>query len=264
VRVRPGAVAGRAHARAPRAASHGHRMSDEPDRREQRGPERPRASSRYSLYVGMAFLAVIVIATVNAFNNDSGGLLGADSAQVGEALAEFAVPELVGGADADANIFQDDCSTSENPCPPDERRTPACEVDEPHVIRVCDLFDRPSVISFWFQTPAECPPTQDAVDAAARRWRGRVNFLSIAIRGERDELVRIVTERGWTMPVGWDRDGAVSNLYRVGVCPTLAFVRPGGVLEAAKIGSDELSAAQLDEDLRDLVADARRRARTPR
>ena len=43
------------------------------------------------------------------------------------------------------------------------------------------------------------------------------------------------------MPVGYDADGAVSNLYRVGVCPTVAFAYPGGILREAKIGSEELT-----------------------
>jgi hypothetical protein len=230
----------------------------------EREDERPRSTNRYSIYVGIAFLILIGIATVNTFNTEGGGVLGGDPAQAGEALSEFAVPELIGGADADANVFQDDCDSSANPCPDDDTRTPACQVQLPHVLRVCDFFDKPLVLSFWFATPSDCPPTQDAIDAAARRWRGRVNFLSIAVRGDRDELAQIVRERGWTLPVGWDRDGAVSNLYRVGVCPTVAFVRTGGVLEQAKIGSGELVPAELDADIERLVGASRRLAATSR
>ena len=113
-----------------------------------------RQSSRYSAFVGLAFIALIVIAAINTFESNEGGVLGADESQVGEPLPEFAVP----------------CETSEVPCPADEQRTPACEVDVPNVIRICDLFDRPLVLSFWFSTPAECPPTQDVVDNAARRY----------------------------------------------------------------------------------------------
>ena len=47
------------------------------------------------------------------------------------------------------------------------------------------------------------------------------------------------------MPVGFDRDGAVATLYRVGGCPTFAYVFPGGTLQDASIG--ELSAPQLSE-----------------
>ena len=231
---------------------------------DERDRERPRSTNRYSIYVGIAFLVLIAVATYNTFRTEGGGVLGGNSADVGQALSEFAVPELIGGADADANVFQDDCSSSANPCPADDRRTPACEVDLPRVLRVCDFFDRPLVISFWFSTPSDCPPTQDAVNAAAERWRGKVNFLSIAVRGDHDELERIVEQRGWTLPIGWDRDGAVSNLYRVGVCPTVAFVRTGGVLEQARIGSDELERARFDSDIERLIASSRRLASNPR
>lgn len=223
-----------------------------------------RPPSRYSTFVGLAFLVLIVIAAVNTFETDEAGVLGADEAEIGAPLPEFAVPELIGGEDADANVFQDDCESSRIPCPADEQRTPACQVEVARVIRICDLFERPLVLSFWFSTPAECPPTQDVVDQAARRYRDRVNFLSLAVRGDREELTRIVTERGWQLPVGWDRDGAVSNLYRVGLCPTVAFVLPGGILREARIGSDELDRRQLDAAIEGLIREAGRRAEASR
>jgi hypothetical protein len=46
----------------------------------------------------------------------------------------------------------------------------------------------------------------------------------------------------------------------VGVCPTVAFVLPGGVLREAKIGAPELETETLDESIDALIADARRRA----
>jgi hypothetical protein len=237
-------------------------MTDE-DHSGERERERLRSTSRYSVWVGVAFVIVIAVASINTFTNDEGGLLGAD-AQAGEPLPEFAVPELPGGDDADANIFQDDCESSANPCPERERRTPACEVDLPRVLRVCDYFDRPLVLSFWFTSPAECPPTQDLVDRAAARYGERVNFLSIAVRGEREELERTVRERDWSIPVGWDRDGAVSNLYRVGVCPTVAFILPGGILSEAKVGTEELDRGQLDDAIDELLQTSRERAAATR
>lgn len=249
-------------------------MSDPPERRSE-GPEqearpgdaereRLRATSRYSLWVGVAFLILVVVATLNTLRTDEDGLLGAGEAEAGTPLAEFALPRLPGGPDADANIYQDDCGTSEIPCPPEERRTPACEVEDDGVIRVCDLFDRPLVLSFWFTTPGDCPPTQDVVDAVSARYRDRVAFLSIAVRGERDELERIIRERGWSLPIGWDRDGAVSSLLRVGVCPTVAFVLPGGILSGAAIGSDELTEAGLSDRIDGLIRESRERARERR
>jgi thiol-disulfide isomerase/thioredoxin len=229
------------------------------------GPQRPGPGRRYSIFVGIAFLALIGVATLNTIRTESGGTLGTGDDERGMALPEFAVPDArTGPLDQDANIYQDDCSTSENPCPPDARRQPACRIPREGAIRVCDLFDRPLVISFWFTRGADCLPTQDIVDRIAARYRGRVNFLSIDIRDDPPDVRQIVDERGWSIPVGYDRDGAVSDLYLVGGCPTVALAYPGGILAFAKVGTEELSEPQLAGDVRRLVRQSRTRARADR
>ncbi len=57
------------------------------------------------------------------------------------------------------------------------------------------------------------------------------------------------------MPVGYDRDGAVAGLYRVGGCPTFAYAYPGGTLRSAGIG--DLTAAQLSTRVARLLAASR-------
>jgi hypothetical protein len=49
-----------------------------------------------------------------------------------------------------------------------------------------------------------------------------------------------------------DRDGAVAGLYCVGLCPTFAYVYPGGTLQSAGVG--ELTAPQLSERVDRLLA----------
>jgi hypothetical protein len=217
----------------------------------------PGLSSRYTLLVGVAFIALVVVATLNTLRTGDSGILGTEEVR-GERLPEFAVPDIRGELDQDANIAQTACETSERPCPDDARQTRACEIDPEGAIRVCDLFHRPLVLSFWFTTPDECPPTQDAVAAVARRFRGRVNFLSIAVRGDRDEIEGIVSERDWQLPVGWDRDGAVSNIYRVGVCPTVVFAFPGGVFQSVALG-DNVNEPALIADTRGLLRESAER-----
>ena len=99
--------------------------------------------------------------------------------------------------------------------------------------------------------------TQDLVDRVATRYRGRVNFLSIDVRDDPQDVHRIVREHGWEVPVGYDRDGAVSNMYRVGGCPTLVFAYPGGILAFEQVG--ELSEAELAADVQRLVRRSRLR-----
>jgi hypothetical protein len=57
------------------------------------------------------------------------------------------------------------------------------------------------------------------------------------------------------MPVGFDRDGAVAALYRVGGCPTFAYAYPGGTLQGASVG--DLTAPQLEARVRKLLAATR-------
>jgi hypothetical protein len=231
---------------------------DEPRRvagRRTLGPA-PKPGSRYSIFVGLAFLALVLVAFANLITTRESGTLGLDEETSDLPLPEFAVPAAASDLEGDANIAQDDCETAELPCPSDARRTPACRVRLPGVIRVCDLFDRPLVISFWFTRGSDCEPQQDVVSAVYERYRGRVNFLSLNVRDDRDTVRELARERGWQMPLGHDRDGAVSNLYRVGGCPTFVYAYPGGILESAGIG--ELSEAELSANVRRLLRDSRR------
>jgi thiol-disulfide isomerase/thioredoxin len=233
-------------------------VTSDPQNTSQRRPK----ASRYSLFVGLAFLVVIVVATVNTFGTRDDGILGTGAVAKGAPLQQFAVPDLRGSREGDANVYQDNCGSSSNPC--DDVRTPACQVGGPGAIRVCDLFDKPLVISFWFTGSANCLPSQDVVDRVAKRFAGEVNFLSIDVRDNRDDAREIVEQRGWTIPVGYDADGAVSNLYRVGGCPTVAFAYPGGIFAEAKLGTDEVTEQALTTDVENLVKESNARAETDR
>jgi hypothetical protein len=157
-------------------------------------------------------------------------------------------------------VAQDDCESSALPCPEDARRTPACRIRTPGSIRVCDFFGRPLVISFWFtKGGGDCADQQDVVDAAYRRYRGRVNFLSLDVRDSRDTVRDLIRQHGWSLPVGYDRDGAVASLYKVGGCPTFAYVYPGGTLASASIG--DLTLGQLSARAERLLAVSRAAAR---
>jgi hypothetical protein len=209
---------------------------------------------RYSILVGLIFLAIIVVATVSTIESGGGGeTLGLDKLPSRWPLPEFAVPAGAGELEGDANVAQDDCETSSLPCSEDARRTPACRVELPESIRVCDFFERPLVISFWFSKGGnDCVKQQDLVERVFRRYRERVGFLSLDIRDDRDTLRDLIRQRGWTMPVGYDRDGAVAGLYGIGLCPTFAYVYPGGTLESASVG--ELTDTQLSDRVDRLLA----------
>lgn len=207
---------------------------------------------RYSLVVGLIFAAVILIAVINTLGDKDEGTLGLDRVSGRWPLPEFAVPRADGRLEGDANVAQDDCETAQTPCPKSAQREPACRISTPGALRVCDFFSRPLVISFWFSRGGNnCSEQQNVVDRVYRRYRGRVNFLSLDIRDDRDTVRDLIDRNGWEMPVGYDRDGAVAGLYRVGVCPTFAYVYPGGTLWEASIG--ELTAPRLEARTDDLL-----------
>ncbi len=211
---------------------------------------------RYSLAVGLIFVVLIIFVSIQTLGGDEGGgTLGIDQQEARWPLPEFAVPAAASQLEGDANVAQDDCALAAVPCPAEAKRTPACEITTPGAIRVCDLFDRPLVLSFWFSKGGDCVAEQDIVEEVYRRYRGRVNFLSIDIHDDRDKVRDLVREHGWTMPVGYDRDGAVGSLYRVGGCPTLAFVYPGGTMQDASVG--EFTEADLSRRVERLLAATR-------
>jgi hypothetical protein len=208
---------------------------------------------RYSIAVALLFLVLVGVAAIHTLSGNSGeDTLGIDRQPADWPLPEFAVPAAAGSLEGDANVAQDDCESAAVPCPTSAKREPACQITTAGAIRVCDLFGRPLVISFWFSKGSDCAGQQDIVDQVYRHYRGRVNFLSLDVRDDRDSVRDLIRQHGWTLPVGYDRDGAVAGLFRVGVCPTFAYVYPGGTLQSANIG--ELTAAQLEARVRDLLA----------
>jgi hypothetical protein len=209
---------------------------------------------RYSILVGLLFVAIVAVALLKGVGND-GGTLGLDRQPPRWPLPEFAVPAAAGELEGDANVAQDDCSAARLPCPADARRTPACQVRTPGAIRVCDLFGRPSVISFWFSKGGNCIDQQDVVNRVYSRYRGRVSFLSLDVHDDRATVRDLVRRHGWAMPVGYDRDGAVASLYRVGGCPTFAYAYPGGVLQSASIG--DLDESELSDRVERLLRASR-------
>jgi hypothetical protein len=208
-------------------------------------------ANRYSVIVGLLFLILIGLATLHTLNGGGEDTLGLEVQPARWPLPEFAVPAAGGTLEGDANIYQDDCGSSTLPCSEDPPRVPACQITTPGAIRVCDLFDRPLVLSFWFGTESGCERQQDVVSEVAARYRGRVNFLSLDVRDPRGSVRELVRERGWEMPVGFDRDGAVAALYRVGGCPTFAYAYPGGTLQSASIG--ELGVGALSHHVGELL-----------
>ena len=101
-------------------------MSDEPTR----APEaRRRPASRYSLFVGIAFLIVIVVATVNTLRNRDAASSAPSQDDRGDPLPEFAVPDAARRARGRRERLPGRLRDRRQPVPGRRSRTPACEID---------------------------------------------------------------------------------------------------------------------------------------
>lgn len=207
-----------------------------PDPTDPKDPGRAGRPFNYLALVGAVFVLIIAIALINTLRSEDSGTLGIGSYGVGKQVPPFAVPIATSDLDGDANVDPEK----------------ACEIDEPDALRICDYFDRPLVISFWFTKAASsCIDHQDIFDRLLPEYGDRVGLVSINVRDDRDRVRELIAEHDWKIPVGYDRDGAVSNIYRVGGCPTFAFVKRGGVLKNAEIGDTTFE--ELDTQVRSLL-----------
>jgi len=205
------------------------RTSPEPDDPRRR-PEVPRPGNRYAWVVGILMLmAVAVFAVTTSLPNSGEGLKGP---AIGSELLDFAAPSATGNAsnDDDANVRQ---STGGNA---NAGPVPACEVVSEEVVNVCELRRKPLVLTFLVTRGADCEPQVDRVERMADEFP-QVQFAAVVSGDEREDVERIVERRRWTMPVAVDRDGAVVNLYGIGVCPTTVFSTPGGTVRRVELGN---------------------------
>jgi hypothetical protein len=207
-----------------------------PARRPGAGP--PMRSYVWVVGVAALVLVVVLLATTVQHGTDQ----GARGIPAGDAMPPFAVPTATGRLDGDANLATRSGEGQAG-------HVPACAVRGPDVLNGCALRDAgPVVLAFFTTRNRECIDQVDVLNRARARLPG-VQLAAIAIRGDRDDLRKLVSDHGWTIPVGYDRDGALSNAYHVQVCPQITFARPGGRVAETTFGTIGVG---------DLVAKAKR------
>ena len=198
----------------------------------------PKPSSAYSWVVGIAFLILIVVVGLNSLPNAGEGIKGP---KPGTVIPSFAAPLAAGAVNADVNIK----ANTKQP-----GRTLACEVHLASALNGCELRKHPSVIVFAGTRGANCLPGLDRVERVRASFP-QVRFAGILIRMGHDQAAKTVRDRGWGFPVAYDRDGQLTNIYGIGVCPTTVFARRGGKVVATKLGT--LTEAELRAELRRIL-----------
>jgi hypothetical protein len=179
--------------------------------------------------------------TVNTVRTDAPGSRGVEA---GRPLPPFAAPLASSTRRCDGG----ECNPNVAPRRGEGARLAACEVRLPDVLSSCALAGRgPVALAFLATRSQRCEKQVDVMERLRARFP-RVQFAAVSVRGDRAALRRTIRERGWTLPVGHDSNGAVSNLYAVALCPTITFARAGGRVAATSLAF--LDEAALARQLR--------------
>lgn len=212
-------------------------------------PERPpkRATPRYGGYVGLLALVIIVLITINTIVTKPNGVKGLVP---GERVPPFAVPLALGSLEGDA-----DTATHANDGA--AGRVPACRERGPQILNICQLYEGAPVVLALFVDGGSCPDVLDEMQALAPSFPG-VRFAAVALKGDRGKLRKLIRSHGLTLALGIDNDGALAALYKVGTCPQLTFVYPGGEVQGHALLNTP-SRPLLRKRIAELVAGARGR-----
>jgi hypothetical protein len=193
--------------------------------------------------VGVVAVVVLGYITYNSLRTEGVGVQGLER---GAALPPFAMPLAASAKEGDANI-----ATRPHSGPEGDR--PACSVRGRDILNSCELSERgPVVLALVVTRSGHCARQVDVLDRVAARVPG-VAFAAVAVREDRDRLRELIRSRGWRVPVGYDQDGAVGNLYGLGaVCPLLTFAGRDGRVAGTHLGA--LDDAALEAAARALLA----------
>ncbi len=104
-------------------------------------------------------------------------------------------------------------------------------------VRLSDLRGQPAVINFWATWCQPCIVEHPVLQAAARRYAGRVHFLGVVYQDEPELIRSFIQQRGAWGPSLLDPDGEVAIAYGVYGAPETFFVDPGGTIRRKYTGA---------------------------
>lgn len=191
---------------------------------------------RYRWVIGGFGLIVLIVVSVVSFLQHGVVTAGVPAHQ---RLRYFAAPLARSDLDGDANIAHPACSFSEH---------------DPRALNVCLVVKTgPLVLAFFVTGATLCTREVDAMQTVSLRFPG-VQFAAVAVHASHAKVASIARLHGWTIPVAYDADGAVGELYGVEVCPLVELAYRGGIVEDRLIGAHWARPAALAQRVHALLA----------
>lgn len=192
---------------------------------------------RYRMIIGALALVLLVAFSVSRLTTHEVTTIGVPA---GVRLRWFAAPLAGSSLVGDANV------------------NPPCTIrrHDPRALNDCLLAQRgPLVLGFFVTGSAACVREIDTLQALSIRFRGSaVQFAAVAVRTGPSAARAVLRSHRWTIPVAYDRDGAVGALYGVAVCPLVELARRGGIVVQRLIGERWLNRTVLAASVRSLLA----------
>lgn len=110
------------------------------------------------------------------------------------------------------------------------------------------------LINFWATWCPPCRAEMPAIQQVYEQYRGQgFEVLAVNLQEQDAQMSAFVEERGLLFPVLPDRDGSISNVYRVTSIPTTFFVDRSGVIQEIIVGGP-LARALIESKVTALLA----------
>jgi thiol-disulfide isomerase/thioredoxin len=132
---------------------------------------------------------------------------------------------------------------------------PRCDPAHPNRqgLNVCGR--TPIVLAFFAIGSGDCERQVGTLQALSREFAASaVQFAAVAVRGGPSETAKLVRKRGWTIPVGYDEDGRIGDIYGIAVCPIVELAYRGGIVAQRLIGNHWVTAAALRTHVQAMLA----------
>jgi hypothetical protein len=172
---------------------------------------------RYRWTIGI--LGLVLVAVISVYQFASHGL-GSAGVPAGQRLHYFAAPLATSSLRGDANLSKP-CSLG---------RLGASAVNTCLLVRAAPL-----VLAFFVPASEDCKRQVDVLQAVSHQFPS-VRFAAVAVRASQAQTATLVHTHHWTIPVAYDRDGAVGDLYGVAICPLVELAARGGVVRDRLVG----------------------------
>jgi peroxiredoxin len=212
-------------------------------RRAARRPPAPVVDTRrYQRLIGLFGLLLVVVISISFLTTHGPGTAGIPA---GKKLHYFAAPLALSNLNGDANT------------------SPPCTLSrhDPRALNICLIAKQtPLVLAFFVTNSSGCEHQVTALQTVAQHYTpSQVQFAAVAVRTGHSDARKAVRAHHWKIPVAYDADGAIGDIYGVEVCPIVELAYRGGVVSRRLIGQHWASAATLEPQVQALLRGQARR-----